>query len=187
MSRPRLFLSAVSEELRIASSGRSRPSFAPWVRSRLAGRLPHGVRRIAPVATRADRLQRGSDPAHGEGYGAEPPEADPDYGRVSYTQFEFLYASQRQEDLDHRHRRTMPPRQAARPARPAARLRPDPAGYQAERLGSSRTTSPGSHGRITSAIPRTPTPSCRTSSCACAMSWGSCGGSLARYVRGNPR
>lgn len=28
----------------------------------------------------------------GVGYGAEPPEVDPEYGRVSYTQFEFLYA-----------------------------------------------------------------------------------------------
>lgn len=28
----------------------------------------------------------------GEGYGAEPPEVDPEYGRISYTQFEFLYA-----------------------------------------------------------------------------------------------
>lgn len=28
----------------------------------------------------------------GDGYGAEPPTVDPDYGRVSYTQFEFLYA-----------------------------------------------------------------------------------------------
>jgi hypothetical protein len=28
----------------------------------------------------------------GQGYGAEPPTVDADYGRVSYTQFEFLYA-----------------------------------------------------------------------------------------------
>ena len=28
----------------------------------------------------------------GDCYGAEPPTVDPDYGRVSYTQFEFLYA-----------------------------------------------------------------------------------------------
>ena len=30
----------------------------------------------------------------GHGYGAEPPSVDPDLGRVSYTQFEFLYAQQ---------------------------------------------------------------------------------------------
>ena len=28
----------------------------------------------------------------GDGYGAEPPEVDHEYGRISYTQFEFLYA-----------------------------------------------------------------------------------------------
>ncbi len=28
----------------------------------------------------------------GPAYGAEPPEVNPDYGRVSYTQFEFFYA-----------------------------------------------------------------------------------------------
>ena len=30
----------------------------------------------------------------GDAYGAEPPEEDKDFGRVSYTQFEFLYAKQ---------------------------------------------------------------------------------------------
>ena len=36
----------------------------------------------------------------GRGYGAEPPTVDADYGRVSYTQFEFLYARlQGEEDL----------------------------------------------------------------------------------------
>jgi hypothetical protein len=34
----------------------------------------------------------------GQGYGAEPPTVDADYGRVSYTQFEFLYARQRNRD-----------------------------------------------------------------------------------------
>ena len=33
----------------------------------------------------------------GEGYGAEPPDVDPEYGRVSYTQFEFLYARHQSE------------------------------------------------------------------------------------------
>ena len=31
----------------------------------------------------------------GRGYGAEPPLVDPQFGRVSYTQFEFLYAQSR--------------------------------------------------------------------------------------------
>ncbi len=31
----------------------------------------------------------------GRGYGAEPPQPDPDFGRVSYTQYEFLYARSR--------------------------------------------------------------------------------------------
>lgn len=29
------------------------------------------------------------------GYGAEPPAVDASYGRVSYTQFEFLYAREK--------------------------------------------------------------------------------------------
>ena len=31
----------------------------------------------------------------GHGYGAEPPTVDAGYGRVSYTQFEFLYAREK--------------------------------------------------------------------------------------------
>ena len=31
----------------------------------------------------------------GKCYGAEPPEADPEFGRVSYTQYEALYARKR--------------------------------------------------------------------------------------------
>ena len=115
----------------------------------------------------------------GHGYGAEPPEVDPDYGRVSYTQLEFLYAHRHgQEDLDHSwsanscHRdkpldRLDLPREAVhrRPRRLPGRAAKAPAGL----------LSPASNGRITSATPRTTTPSCKTSSCACATSWASCG------------
>jgi hypothetical protein len=31
----------------------------------------------------------------GRSYGAEPPQPDPNFGRVSYTQYEALYARQR--------------------------------------------------------------------------------------------
>ena len=71
----------------------------------------------------------------GDAYGAEPPTADADFGRVSYTQFEFYYACRkriktwlilpgaacsRDKTLD----------QLDLPHDPA---HPDPAGYQAER------------------------------------------------------
>ena len=39
---------------------------------------------------RATPIFKGLIQIIGQGYGAEPPEADADYGRVSYTQFEFL-------------------------------------------------------------------------------------------------
>ncbi|HEU0198798.1 MAG TPA: DUF4062 domain-containing protein [Burkholderiaceae bacterium] len=92
MNRPRLFVSAVSSELRTA-------------RQRVAA----AVRMLGYETVTQDDFSTG----HGElrqwlrdqidhcdgliqivglAYGAEPPEADPDFGRVSYTQFEFLYA-----------------------------------------------------------------------------------------------
>ncbi len=71
----------------------------------------------------------------GVGYGAEPPEVDPDYGRISYTQFEFLYAYKQKKktwliviDKDF-------PRDKASDQLDLPRddNHPDPASYQAER------------------------------------------------------
>ncbi len=92
MPRPRLFLSAVSQEWRslrqrvarlLASQGYdcvSQDDFATghgelrqWLREQIDG--CEGLIQLV-----------------GEAYGAEPPEPDPTWGRVSYTQYEFLYA-----------------------------------------------------------------------------------------------
>jgi hypothetical protein len=92
MNRPRLFLSAVSEELRTA-------------RRRVAALV--GTMGFDPVSqddfpTGYGELQEwlreqldtceGLIQLAGQGYGAEPPEQDPEDGRISYTQFEFLHA-----------------------------------------------------------------------------------------------
>ena len=71
----------------------------------------------------------------GRGYGAEPPEPDPEFGRVSYTQYELLYARRQgkktwvlfaEDGCVH----DRPLEQLDLPSDPA---HPDPAGYQAER------------------------------------------------------
>jgi hypothetical protein len=71
----------------------------------------------------------------GHGYGAEPPELDPDFGRISYTQFEFLHARKQGKKTwiilaEDGCARDTPLGQLDLPADPA---HPDPTGYQAER------------------------------------------------------
>ncbi len=135
MNRPRLFLSAVSEELRtvrqtVAATTRtlgydpvSQDDFPTghgelrqWLREQIDG--CEGLIQLV-----------------GDAYGAEPPDMDPDYGRVSYAQLELLYAGRRGKKtwvivIGDECRRDKPferldlPREAAHP---------DPAGYQAER------------------------------------------------------
>ncbi len=135
MNRPRLFLSAVSEELRTA-----RQAVAATVRT--LGYDPvsqddfptgHGELRQW-LRERIDSCE-GLIQLVGHAYGAEPPEVDPDYGRVSYTQLKFFYACHQHKKTwvivvgEHCYRdkpldRLDLPREAAHP---------DPAGYQAER------------------------------------------------------
>lgn len=71
----------------------------------------------------------------GQGYGAEPPDVDPAYGRVSYTQLEFLYARKHGKKtwvivIGEHCRRDKAPDQLDFPREA---VHPDPAGYQAER------------------------------------------------------
>jgi len=93
MNRPRIFLSAVSEELRTA-----RQAVAATVRTLgfdpvSQDDFPTGYGELRNWLREQIDSCEGLIQLVGHGYGAEPPEADPDYGRVSYTQFEFLYAS----------------------------------------------------------------------------------------------
>ncbi len=95
MDRPRLFLSAVSEELRTARKhvaatlhtlgfdAISQDDFSTGY-----GELRQWLRNQVDSCDGLIQLV-------GDAYGAEPPEIDPEYGRVSYTQLEFLYAGRR--------------------------------------------------------------------------------------------
>lgn len=92
MNRPRLFLSAVSEELRSA-----RQAVAKTVRTLgfdpvSQDDFPTGYGELRQWLREQLDSCEGLIQLVGDGYGAEPPQVDPDYGRVSYTQFEFVYA-----------------------------------------------------------------------------------------------
>lgn len=71
----------------------------------------------------------------GSSYGAEPPMPDHKYGRVSYTQFEFLYAldSGKKTWLLFANESCLRDRQIDSLDLPADPNHPDPAGYQRER------------------------------------------------------
>jgi hypothetical protein len=135
MDRPRLFISAVSEELRTA-----RRAVAATVR--LLGYDPvsqddfptgHGELRQW-LKDQIDACE-GLIQLVGLAYGAEPPQVDPDFGRVSYTQLEFLYACRQHKKtwvivVGDGCQRDKPP---DRLDLPSEADHPDPAGYQAQR------------------------------------------------------
>ena len=92
MNRPRIFLSAVSEELRTV-----RRSVDATVRTLgfdpvSQDDFPTGYGELRGWLREQVDSCEGLIQLIGQAYGAEPPDVDPDYGRVSYTQFEFLYA-----------------------------------------------------------------------------------------------
>ena len=92
MNRPRLFLSAVSEEL-----GTARQAVAATVRTLgfdpvSQDDFPTGHGELRQWLREQLDSCEGLIQLVGEGYGAEPPEVDQECGRVSYTQFEFFYA-----------------------------------------------------------------------------------------------
>jgi len=92
MNRPRLFLSAVSEELRT-----TRKDVAATVRTLgfdpvSQDDFPTGYGELRQWLREQIDTCEGLIQLVGHGYGAEPPEVDSEYGRVSYTQFEFFYA-----------------------------------------------------------------------------------------------
>ena len=135
MNRPRLFLSAVSEELRTA-----RQAVAATVRTLgfdpvSQDDFPTGHGELRQWLREQLDSCEGLIQLVGDGYGAEPPEVDLEYDRVSYTQLEFLYARKRGKKtwvivigkdfgLD------KPPVQLDLPRDNG---HPDPTGYQAER------------------------------------------------------
>ena len=136
MNRPRLFLSAVSSELRtvrqrVAATVRTL-GFDPVSQDDFPtghGELRQWLRE--QIDTCAGLIQ-----IVGEGYGAEPQEVDADYGRVSYTQFELLYARRQHKKTwliiaGEQVQRDSPLEQLDLSAGDADH--PDPAGQQAQR------------------------------------------------------
>lgn len=135
MNRPRLFLSAVSEELRIA-----RKNVAATVRNLRFDPVsqddfPTGYGELRQWLMQQVDSCEGLIQLVVYGYGAEPPEVDLDYGRVSYTQFEFLYANRKTKKtwvivVGEEYHRDKPIDELDLPRETD---HPDPAGYQAER------------------------------------------------------
>ena len=90
--KPIIFISAVSEEFRSL-----RRDVADVLRK--LGYEPHSQESLPTLEGDLRQALReqidhceGLIQIVGAGYGAEPPSIDADYGRVSYTQFEYLYA-----------------------------------------------------------------------------------------------
>lgn len=135
MNRPRLFLSAVSEELRAA-----RQAVARTVRTRgfdpvSQDDFPTGYGELRQWLREQLDACEGLIQLVGHGYGAEPPQVDPEYGRISYTQFEFLYASKQKKKtwiivIGKEFARDKASDQLDLPR---DGNHPDPSGYQAER------------------------------------------------------
>ncbi|WP_395794447.1 DUF4062 domain-containing protein, partial [Aquimonas sp.] len=95
MNRPRIFISACSDELRSA-----RLKVAAVVRTLgfdpvTQDDFPTGHGELLAWLREQVLACDGLLQLVGHGYGAEPPKVDPDFGRVSYTQFEFLFAGLR--------------------------------------------------------------------------------------------
>jgi phage tail protein X len=135
MTRPAIFISAVTAEYKTTrqriANVLTRLGYQP-VWQDIFGTEPGDLRQML-----RDKIDGCEGLIHivGEAYGAEPPTADPDLGRVSYTQFEFLYACQRGKKtwlffLSGTCTRDQPLDQLDLPAAPAA---PDAGSYQAER------------------------------------------------------
>jgi hypothetical protein len=89
--RPTIFISAVSKELRSArqlvADTLTFLGYEP-VWQDIFGTETGDLRQM--LRTQIDQC-KGVVQLVGQCYGAEPPTADPEYGRVSYTQYEALY------------------------------------------------------------------------------------------------
>ncbi len=133
--KPRVFISTVSSELgsirQLTANVLARLGYEP-VWQEIFGTEPGDLRQM--LRDKIDDCM-GLVQIVGRGYGAEQPQADPELGRVSYTQFELLYARKRgkktwvlfaEDGFAH----DRPLELLDLPSEPH---HPDPAGYQAER------------------------------------------------------
>jgi hypothetical protein len=135
MNRPRLFISAVSEELRTARQNAASTVYTLGYDSISQDDFPTGHGELRQWLREQIDSCEGLIQLVGNAYGAEPPEMDPEYGRVSYTQLEFFYAYQQKKKtwlifVGEGCHRDKPMDQLDLPRQP---VHSDPSGYQAER------------------------------------------------------
>jgi tetratricopeptide (TPR) repeat protein len=135
MNQPCVFISCVSSEFRQIRSRvaaiLTRLGYTP-VFQEIFGTEPGDLRQV--LRDKIDACE-GLIQIVGQAYGAEPPTVDADYGRVSYTQFEFLYAREKKKKTwllfaGDACTRDTPLERLDLPNEPA---HPDPTSYQAER------------------------------------------------------
>src|SRR5271166_1583369 len=97
MNQPCVFISCVSPEFRQTRSRvaaiLTRLGYTPVIQE-IFGTEPGDLRQV--LRDKIDACE-GLIQIVGQGYGAEPPTVDAAYGRVSYTQFEFLYAREKKK------------------------------------------------------------------------------------------
>jgi hypothetical protein len=137
MNQPSVFISCVSPEFRQTRSRvaaiLTRLGYTPVIQE-IFGTEPGDLRQV--LRDKIDACE-GLIQIVGQGYGAEPPTADANYGRVSYTQFEFLYARAQKKKTwllfaGEACTRDIPLDGLDLPL-PNDPAHPDPASYQAER------------------------------------------------------
>src|SRR6516162_8793570 len=135
MNQPAVFISCASPEFRQTRSRvatiLTRLGYTPVIQE-IFGTEPGDLRQV--LRDKIDACE-GLIQIIGQGYGAEPPTVDAQFGRVSYTQFEFLYAKSRKKKTwllfaGETCARDTPLERLDLPSDPA---HPDPASYQAER------------------------------------------------------
>jgi hypothetical protein len=140
MNQPPVFISCVSPEFRQTRSCvadiLTRLGYTPVIQE-IFGTEPGDLRQV--LRDKIDACE-GLIQIVGQGYGAEPPTVDA-YGRVSYTQFEFLYAREKKKKTwlifaGYACTRDRPLECLDLPNDPA---HPDPDGYQAERCALQLT------------------------------------------------
>jgi hypothetical protein len=92
MSKPAIFISAVSSEFgsirRLVAESLMRLGYEP-ITQEIFGTEPGDLTEV--LRRKIDQCE-GVVHIAGVAYGAEPPAPNAQFGRVSYTQFEFLYA-----------------------------------------------------------------------------------------------
>ena len=95
MNGPRIFVSAVSEELRSARLLVRDALRALGYETVSQDDFPTGHGELLAWLREQIDACEGVIQLVGQGYGAEPPRVDPEYGRISYTQFELRYGIKR--------------------------------------------------------------------------------------------